>query len=296
MIFFYITLLCIINIFFLFDIEKKIFKDNRIFNFNYFETSYFKIIKKIFLHNTNICLLILLFSTTYTVDNHIVLLSIIFGLFLGLATSYPIIFFYFKSNKQTKKSKLEAVYKKQNIPLVGIIINASRKETEKKINYFIKKNNDTLLIAKLQNNLRNHYNVRIETNKLTNYAKENKIQLVAFLYFIASIGGNISVIENEIITDIANDFKIQNFTFEKLKTKYIIDIKNNTLEKSYKILGLKKNCTNQELKQRFRLLAKKHHPDKVANLGEPYMENAKNKFQEIQTAYQIVLEELKFEF
>ena len=57
-------------------------------------------------------------------------------------------------------------------------------------------------------------------------------------------------------------------------------------DSDYKILEVNKSCTNDELKKAYRELAKKHHPDKVQNLGEVYVNAAKEKFSKIQSAYE----------
>ncbi len=56
----------------------------------------------------------------------------------------------------------------------------------------------------------------------------------------------------------------------------------------YKILGVNKNATQDEIKSAYRNLAKKWHPDVYANDTEEKKEQAKEKFQEIQHAYSVL--------
>ena len=54
----------------------------------------------------------------------------------------------------------------------------------------------------------------------------------------------------------------------------------------YKTLGVDKKASRAEIKKAYKKLAKKHHPDKVQNLGDVYVKAAKEKFSKIQAAYE----------
>ncbi|TVU28890.1 hypothetical protein EJB05_20427 [Eragrostis curvula] len=57
----------------------------------------------------------------------------------------------------------------------------------------------------------------------------------------------------------------------------------------YAVLGLKKECSDAELKVAYRRLAMRWHPDKCSSSGSvKHMEEAKEKFQEIQSAYSVL--------
>lgn len=59
----------------------------------------------------------------------------------------------------------------------------------------------------------------------------------------------------------------------------------------YSLLGVKKGATQEEIKKAYRAAAKKHHPDLVRD--ESKKEEAKKKFQEIQSAYDVLSDEKK---
>ena len=56
------------------------------------------------------------------------------------------------------------------------------------------------------------------------------------------------------------------------------------LEAAYKVLGISPSATDDEVKAAYRQMALKHHPDKVATLGEDVRKAAEKKFQEINDA------------
>ena len=56
----------------------------------------------------------------------------------------------------------------------------------------------------------------------------------------------------------------------------------------YEILGVSKSASAEEIKKAYRKMAIKFHPDKVAQMGEEYQRGAKEKFQQIQDAYEAI--------
>lgn len=62
------------------------------------------------------------------------------------------------------------------------------------------------------------------------------------------------------------------------------------LKDPYEILGVSRSAGPEDVKRAYRTLANKYHPDKVAHLGDDFQNLAKEKFQDIQWAYQKIME------
>ena len=54
----------------------------------------------------------------------------------------------------------------------------------------------------------------------------------------------------------------------------------------YKILGIDRSASQEDIKHAYRLLAGKYHPDKVEHLGDEFKALAEKRFKDIQKAYQ----------
>ena len=54
----------------------------------------------------------------------------------------------------------------------------------------------------------------------------------------------------------------------------------------YQILGIDRNASAVQIKQAYRELARKYHPDKLEHLGDEFKALAEIRFKEIQKAYQ----------
>jgi DnaJ like chaperone protein len=57
-------------------------------------------------------------------------------------------------------------------------------------------------------------------------------------------------------------------------------------DSDYKILGIEATASDEEVKRAYRKMAIAFHPDKVAQMGKEYQKGAKEKFQQIQDAYE----------
>ena len=60
------------------------------------------------------------------------------------------------------------------------------------------------------------------------------------------------------------------------------------LDWAYGVLGLKPQCSNDEVRNAYRQLAMLYHPDRTANLGDQVRQTAEKKFQELGQARDII--------
>lgn len=57
----------------------------------------------------------------------------------------------------------------------------------------------------------------------------------------------------------------------------------------YEILGIEPGADPETIKKAYHRMAAKYHPDKVSHLGEEFQKLAKEKFQDIQWAYEVLM-------
>lgn len=61
----------------------------------------------------------------------------------------------------------------------------------------------------------------------------------------------------------------------------------------YKVLGVSRSASQEEIKKSYRNLSRKYHPD--ANINNPNKKEAEDKFKEIQQAYHQIMDEREME-
>ena len=108
-----------------------------------------------------------------------------------------------------------------------------------------------------------------------------RLQLIHFLFGVASADNQVNADEVAVIEEIARYLNIQINDVTSIKAMFYKDI-----ESAYKILEVSPTATDEELKKAYRKMALKYHPDKVHQLGDDIQNAAKEKFQKLNAAYE----------
>ena len=117
----------------------------------------------------------------------------------------------------------------------------------------------------------------------------SKLQLLHYLFGIASADGSTHENEVDVISIIAKYMGISSSDFQSIKAMFVQQV-----DSAYKILGIDSNETDDEVKKAYREMAKKYHPDKVAYLGEDVRKSAEQKLQEVNEAYEKIKKQRGF--
>lgn len=112
-----------------------------------------------------------------------------------------------------------------------------------------------------------------------NLGYEERLQLLSFLAQIAQSDGNVCKEEIEALKEVAAAMGLSAKEVDSM-----LNLGGDTLEEAYKVLEIEPTATDDEVKTAYRKLALKHHPDRVATLGEDVKKAAEEKFQQINNA------------
>ena len=176
--------------------------------------------------------------------------------------------------------------------LSAIVIKADgikdKRELDYVRNHFIRmygrtRANNAFKLFKKLNNLS-----KIPTRKVCFQIKSmmdhpSRLQLLHFLFGVAKADGIVLDSEVLVINKIATYLGINNSDFESIKAMFYEDI-----DSAYRILEINSAASNQEIKNAYRRMAKKYHPDKVAHLGSEHQKGAEEKFKKVQEAHILI--------
>jgi DnaJ like chaperone protein len=107
-----------------------------------------------------------------------------------------------------------------------------------------------------------------------------RLEMLHFLYGIASADNTVSDSENEVIQRIASYMSISDSDFQSIRAMFV-----SQTDASYKILEIDSTASDEEVKKAYRSMAMKYHPDKVSHLGKDFKQVAHEKFRKVQEAY-----------
>ncbi|MBO7225106.1 MAG: TerB family tellurite resistance protein [Bacteroidales bacterium] len=119
-----------------------------------------------------------------------------------------------------------------------------------------------------------------------NIPYSSKLQLIHYLFGIACADGLCSGIEKDLISRIANLIGLSIADYKTIEAMYF-----EQTDSAYIILQISKEASDEEVKKAYKRMCIKYHPDKVASLGEQAQQAAKEKFQEINNAYEKIKKE-----
>lgn len=115
---------------------------------------------------------------------------------------------------------------------------------------------------------------------------ESRLQILHFLFSIANADGRVSELEVHEINRMAGFLGVFPRDFESIKAMFF---KNP--DSAYQILEIDRNATDAEVKNAFRTMAKKYHPDKLTHLEEAHRKGGEEKFKKVQEAYDQIKKE-----
>ena len=117
-----------------------------------------------------------------------------------------------------------------------------------------------------------------------NMIYEQRLQLLNFLVMIAQADAVVSPEEIAALKEVAIHMGLSVEDVIQMLNLRSDSSATSSLDDAYKVLGIAPSATNDEVKAAYRKMALKHHPDKVAALGEDVRKAAEKKFQEINDA------------
>ena len=111
-----------------------------------------------------------------------------------------------------------------------------------------------------------------------------RLQLLNYLVIIAKVDGYVSPEEIKALKEVARHLGLTAKDVDSMLNMENGARANSNIEDAYKVLGLSSTATDDEVKVAYRKMALKHHPDRVATLGEDIRKAAEKKFQDINDA------------
>lgn len=118
-----------------------------------------------------------------------------------------------------------------------------------------------------------------------NMEYSQRLQLLNFLAMIAQADGRVMQEEVQALKEVARGMGLTDADVDSM-----LNLRNGAtnLDAAYAVLGISPDASDDEVKKAYRAMALKHHPDRVATLGDDVRKAAEKKFQEINNAKEAI--------
>ena len=130
----------------------------------------------------------------------------------------------------------------------------------------------------------NIYEVGPQIARYMNYSQ--RLQLFHYLVQIAIADGQFDKSEKSVLEAIAGTIGLSSSDAASVIAMFYKDTNS-----AYAVLEIQPSATDEQVRQAYRRMAMKNHPDKVATLGPEVQKAAAEKFRQIQEAYETIKKE-----
>ena len=199
-----------------------------------------------------------------------------------------------KAQRSVRGQTLRGDYAASLLVLVAAVMKADGRVMKSELDYvrryFVTRfGEDTAseAVVMLRDILKQEIPLRDVTRQLSERLEYSyRLEMLHFLFGIASADGAVSDTEDQVIGKIAGFMSISDSDFQSIRAMFV-----SQTDSAYKILEIESTSTDDEVKKAFRNMAMKYHPDKVGHLGEDFKKVANEKFRKVQDAYEKIKQE-----
>ena len=240
----------------------------------------------------------------FTVESYLYSIGTIVGLIV-------LMYFYAKWTKNRFN------FKRELLVLSAYIMQIDGDVSQKELHFvhrFLKKEFGIKEFNKLKSNLSNYLKIKQDITKALKKIDfvqniSTKIQLLQFLVRITIVDGYLKNAEYSALLKITKGLGLNSTQLDSVLAmhNYITENEHKKQRKrqtslnsksklsiAFKILGLNDSATEKEIKKSYRKLVVLYHPDKLIHLDSVCQKNAKESYQKVNDAYELLKKELGF--
>ncbi len=130
--------------------------------------------------------------------------------------------------------------------------------------------------------LQHEYDLNIVCDQLRMYTERStRIQIVRFLFDLALSKGGVTSREEYFIFKVSGYLTVNDVEFKMIKEEQTL-----TAVSAFDVLGLSVNASPEQIRNAYRKLVLKYHPDRNSSVTEIEKKQLAVKFQQIQEAYE----------